>query len=120
MNHSNSQHKLVSLEEQFWKGDRKFYKENLTKDSFMIFPDPIGILKKDLIVESIATSQRWSRVDFEDIHISNLSEGVVLLVYRAEAMREDGSEYKAYASSIYIMTGDKWKLHFHQQTPNNS
>jgi hypothetical protein len=46
-----------------------------------------------------------------------LSDGVALLTYKAKAKREDGSEYAALASSVYIKERKSWKLAFHQQTP---
>jgi predicted enzyme related to lactoylglutathione lyase len=32
---------LVALEEQFWKGDADFYRQRLTAEALMVFPDPV-------------------------------------------------------------------------------
>ena len=37
---------LIALEEQFWKGDADFYRQRLTAEALMVFPDPVGGLAK--------------------------------------------------------------------------
>ena len=32
---------LIALEEQFWKGDADFYRQRLTAEALMVFPDPL-------------------------------------------------------------------------------
>lgn len=109
---------LLHLEEQFWKADADFYRDNLTPDALMVFADPIGAMTKQAIIESIGAAPRWHRIQLEDVTQVPLTSDAMLLTYRATAEREpaEGS-YAARASSVYVKCGDVWQLAFHQQTP---
>jgi hypothetical protein len=112
--------RLIRLEEQFWKGDADFYRRNLTEDSLMVLPEPVGVLTKDGTVESIGAGARWSDVRFEDVRVMTLDEDAAMLTYAAIAWRESGGDpYSALASSAYVRSPDGWKLAFHQQTPRS-
>jgi hypothetical protein len=112
--------RLVRLEEQFWKGDADFYRRNLTDDSLMVLPEPVGVLTKDGTVESIGQGARWSDVRFEDVRVMTLDDDTALLTYAATARRDAGGEpYSTLASSAYVRAPDGWKLAFHQQTPRS-
>ena len=52
--------RLWTIEELFWKGDSDFYRDHLTADCLMLFPEPVGILTNEQIVGSIANAPRWS------------------------------------------------------------
>lgn len=108
---------LLDLEEQFWKSDADFYRDNLTPDALMVFADPIGAMTKQTIVESISAAPRWRSVEFRDVAHVPLTSDVMLLTYRATAER-DGAEapYAARASSVYVKAASGWQLAFHQQT----
>jgi hypothetical protein len=110
---------LLQLEERFWKSDAEFYRERLTADALMVFADPIGVMTKQAIVESISAGPRWHRIEFDDVNHMSLKPDVVLLTYRATAEREGAAEgeYSARVSSVYVECDGSWQLAFHQQTP---
>ena len=109
---------LLNIEEQFWQGGADFYRNNLTDDSLMVFPEPVGVLTKDSTVDAIAASPRWAEVRFEGARLVQLADDVALVVYRATAHREgDASSYSALVSSVYVRSDGSWKLAFHQQSP---
>jgi Domain of unknown function (DUF4440) len=113
--------RLWTIEELFWKGDSDFYRDHLTADCLMLFPEPVGILTNEQIVGSIANAPRWSRVTIEDRRILKFSDGALILTYRVKAQREgDPSTYSALVSSGYVNRDGLWKLAFHQQTPQDS
>lgn len=108
----------MHLEEQFWKADADFYRDNLTPDALMVFADPIGAMTKQAIVESIRVASRWHRIEFGNVTHVPLTSDVMLLTYRATAEREAAeAPYAARASSVYVKCGGGWQLAFHQQTP---
>ena len=109
---------LLDLEVGFWKGDEAFYDAHLTEDALMVFPEPMGMMDRGEILESIAAGRRWAHVVVEAPCLLHLSEGAVVLVYTAEGMRE-GAEtpYRTPASSVYVRRGHAWQLAFHQQSP---
>lgn len=109
---------LLHLEESFWKADAGFYRDNLAPDALMVFADPIGVMTKQAVVESISAASRWRRIEFEGATHVQLKPGVMLLTYRAAAERDGAEEpYAARASSVYVQREGSWQLAFHQQTP---
>lgn len=115
------QAELEQLERQFWTGGAQFYTGNLAADAVMVFADPVGVLRRERIVETIAAAPRWRSVTFEDVSLVELAPNVRLLTYRARAERQDElSPYAALVSSAYVRRDGRWQLAFHQQTPARS
>lgn len=109
---------LLQLEEQFWKAGAEFYRDNLAPDALMVFADPVGVMTKQAVVESISAAPRWRRIEFEEATHVQLQPGVMLLTYRATAERDADEPYVARASSVYVQGSCGWQLAFHQQTPS--
>ena len=108
---------LIALEEQFWKADADFYRQRLTAEALMVFPDPVGVLGKEETVASISQVPRWRDVEFTELKAVVLATDAALLVYRVTARRAEHATYVARASSVYVRQDGAWKLAFHQQTP---
>lgn len=109
---------LLDLEKQFWKAGPDCYRQNLTDDALMVFPEPAGILTREQAVEAVGAGPQWTEISFADVHFVTLTEAAVVLTYRASARRagEEG-RYNALASSAYVRQEASSKLTFHQQTP---
>ena len=108
---------LIALEEQFWKGNADFYRQRLTADALMVFPDPVGVLGKEETVASISQAPRWRDVEFTEVRAVMLATDAALLVYRATARRVEHATYVTRASSAYVRQEGVWTLAFNQQTP---
>jgi len=108
---------LWSLEEQFWKGDVRFYEQHLDAECVMVFPPPARILTREPILQSLSAAPRWREVTFRDQLVLMTNESTALLVYSASAVRESEKPYTTLASRLYRRQGGQWKLLFHQQTP---
>jgi hypothetical protein len=107
-----------ALEKQFWEGDAAFYEDNLSLDALMVFPQPVGVLTRSRIIESVRAAPRWSAVSFERMHFLQLNEDAVMLAYTARARRTgEHRDYVAIASSAYVRRSGRFWLAFHQQTP---
>lgn len=107
-----------ALERKFWQGDATFYADNLSADALMAFPEPVGVLTRSRIVDSLRGAPRWSTVTFEQTEFRELDEDTALLVYTARARRPgEPRDYVAIASSIYVRRDGRLQLAFHQQTP---
>jgi hypothetical protein len=110
--------RLLELESEFWKSDEAFYDEHLSEDALMVFPEPVGVMDRDEILRSVAAGPRWAALRMLDARLLRLSEQSVVLAYKAEGTRQgEGKAYRTLASSVYVMSGQDWKLAFHQQSP---
>jgi hypothetical protein len=109
---------LLRMEREFWLGDAVFYRANLAMKSMMIFPDPIGVMTRSQVLESLEKSPRWDHVTMEDVRTLELDNGSVILTYRAFATRgKQQFSYSVLAGSLYVREENGWKLAFHQHTP---
>jgi hypothetical protein len=93
---------MIALEEQFWKGDADFYRQRLTAEALMVFPDPVAVLGKEETVASISEAPRWRDIQFTEIKGVMLATDAALLVYRATARRAENATYATRASSVYV------------------
>lgn len=112
------QDELFALEEQFWTRGAAFFRGNLTPAAMMVFPDPVGVLLKDEVVDSVSGQPRWRNVALEEHRLVELDPSAAVITYKVHAQREgDARPYAARASSAYVLDGEEWRLAFHQQTP---
>jgi hypothetical protein len=114
----DSKQSLLELERQLWNADKEFYRETLSEDATMVFPEPTGILERSDILDSLGSGGRWQNIEFGDVHLVESKDDIAQLVYRAVAERtEDGSEYSALVTTTYVRENGTWNLLSHQQTP---
>jgi hypothetical protein len=112
---------LLEVEERLWRNDAELYRDNLTDEALLVFPET-GLITRDVAVDAIlvenAEGRRWAEVNFEGVSSVQLTEEVALLTYSVSARWEhEASEYAALASSVYVKREGAWKLAFHQQSP---
>ena len=110
---------ILDLEHRFWEAstDAGFYREHALPDAVFVFPGGHGILSAEQVIEMVeANTTPWAQYRLDGVL---LVEGIdaVTITYRAHA-RKAGSdtEFRAYASSVYMQFGGDWKLALHQQT----
>jgi hypothetical protein len=120
MNQEFSDH-LLNIERGLWTNDAVFYRDHLTEDCLLVFPET-GVITRDIAVDAIRKEneegRRWAEVYFDEVHSLRLAEDVALLTYRAIARwQHEKSTITALASSLYVKRDGAWKLAFHQQTP---
>jgi hypothetical protein len=109
---------ILELERRLWNADEEFYRETLSENAVMVFPEPTGILERSAVLESLGGADRWDRVEFDDERLLDVEDDTVQLLYRAVAERsEDGSEYTAFITTTYVEADGSWRLVSHQQTP---
>ena len=96
--------RLWTIEELFWKGDSDFYRDHLTADCLMLFPEPVGILTNEQTVGSIANAPRWSRVTIEDRRILKFSDGALILYRKQNLQSSRGEEHPLLHTLIRSLT----------------
>lgn len=104
------------LERRFWLEGADFYREHLADEFLMLFPG-VGVMLRSEAIQGIEGGQRWTEVRIQDQHSLELGPESRLICYEAKARREDGEEYSALVSSVYMRRDGSWKLTFHQQSP---
>jgi hypothetical protein len=109
---------ILDLERGFWLGDTGFYLGNLASRAMMVFPDPIGLMTREQILDSIEHAPRWTVIEIAGVRFLELGGDTVLVSYRARAKRpRQQFEYSVLASSLYVREQGRLKLAFHQHTP---
>lgn len=109
---------LWSMERRFWLEGRAFYEGAIAADARMVFPNPVGILAGEQIVEGLMQAPRWCSVDFSEKTHACLG-GTVVLAYSAVGQRDGQDPYEAFCTSTYVRHDSKWVLLAHQQTPRS-
>jgi hypothetical protein len=108
---------IIELEERFWEaaGDPRFYEEHFADDGTIALP--IGMMDKAAVVEAMRSAEPWTGFEFSEPSLIDIADDVAAVTYTASAVREDGDEYQAAVSSVYVRRNGSWKLVIHQQTP---
>lgn len=109
---------LIPIERSLWTGDSDVFREHVDGACLMVLPGMVGVSEREEVAESVeGPTPRWRQVEIEVEGVLRPTDDVVLLAYRASAVRGDGTRYRAMISSGYVARGDEWKLMFHQQAP---
>lgn len=79
---------LLSIERKLWTNDPVFYKDKLTQDCVLVFPET-GVINRDLAIDAIRKEneegRKWAEVDFDEMRSLKLTDDVALLSYRVTA-----------------------------------
>lgn len=105
------------IEERFWLAGEEFFRQRLDAECMMVFPEPVGILAGNAILETLKDAPRWDSVQMGDRRTA-LTDDLAILAYSAEGRRDGKQRYRALCSSTYARRGGgDWRLIQHQQTP---
>ena len=109
--------RIWSFERDLWTGGPDVYREKVSEECLMALPEePYVFAAKDAIA-AVENTPRWERVDFEDQRVSRPEEGLIVISYRAKAVRGDET-YHALCTSVLRRLGpEDWEVVQHQQTP---
>ncbi len=114
---------LIDLEKQGWQAlsatgttAAAFYEDVLAEKVLMLLPGGVVLDDRAQIVESMS-GQPWSRHELGGMRVFEPGPDTGVVAYGVVAARENGPEYAALVSSLYVRRDGGWKLAFHQQTP---
>jgi hypothetical protein len=109
---------LLALERKFWTGDAAFYEQNVGESCLVAFNrDMAGVMSNKDLAATFKDGNRWRDLEIELKGLVMPSDDMAILSYEARATREGGEHYAALVSSGYARRGGRWKLVFHQQSP---
>jgi hypothetical protein len=112
---------LLELERPLWTNNPDVYHDSLRDDALVLFQET-GVMTRDTAVAAIREenrqSRQWAEVRLADENMLSPTADTRVLIYKATARwNDDPKPISALCSSTYALSGGKWKLVFHQQTP---
>ncbi len=108
--------RVEEFERALWIGDGNVYRRCVADDCLMVLPEHPFLLSGSEAIAAVEHTPRWSEVDLSDLRINRAQEGLIVIAYRADARRAEGS-YVAYCTSTYQRVGEHdWRVIQHQQT----
>jgi hypothetical protein len=113
---------LLDLEHQGWKSlcdgtADAFYGRMMTEDAQMILANG-QVMNRSEVVSALADAPPWTFYELRDVRMVRTGADGAALVYIGSASRESGMPpFVAAMASVYVSTGDDWKLALYQQTP---
>lgn len=109
---------LLALERQFWTGGSRFYEENIDESCLIAFnSDMAGVMSNKDIAATVKDGNRWKDLEMELKGLVTPSDDTAILSYEVRATGESGARYAALVSTGYAKRDGRWKMVFHQQTP---
>ncbi|MGR3320684.1 MAG: nuclear transport factor 2 family protein [Pseudooceanicola sp.] len=109
-----AQEDIWQVEEILWTGGTDAFRKRLDRECLMAFPG-VGVLEGDEILDSLKDAPRWQSVEMDDRH-STGDEDVIVLSYRAVAIRDGDAPYNALCTSTWRRTAKGWRLLQHQHS----
>ena len=108
---------IWAAERALWTEGADRFRETLASDCVMAFAEPVGILQgRETIIATLEHAPRWRSVAMTDTRTA-VSDAVVVLAYRALALRDGSPDYRALCTSTYSRAPTGLRLLQHQQTP---
>jgi hypothetical protein len=102
------------VEEALWLQGSETYGAVLHTFCLMAF-SKVGLLSADAVLEAVR-GQRWRLVAASDAVLNRINNEVIVLGYRAEALRDGSPPYRCVCTSTYVWAGEAWRLVQHQQS----
>jgi hypothetical protein len=110
---------LLELERAGWSAlcdgtASEFYRTRMTADGLMILANG-AVLTRLEVSDSLADAPPWDGYSIDDPTTVALGQDATALVYTAAAHRGD-FRFAGVMTSVYVRSGDGWKLALYQQT----
>ena len=113
---------LLDLERAGWESlcngtGGEFYGRILTTDGLMVLANGQVMSRRD-VVAALTAAPSWDSYDIDDPRVVPITPDAAALVYTGTGRREGGAPpFVGAMTSVYVRSGDNWKLALYQQTP---
>jgi hypothetical protein len=108
--------RVWEFESGLWTGDAERYQELIDPECLMVLPEQDYVYTGTQAIEAVQKTPRWSEVSFTRQHVARPQEGLIVLAYKARAIRSD-EVYTAYCTTTLCrLEHDVWRVVQHQQT----
>jgi hypothetical protein len=109
--------RIWSFEESLWTGDADHYRGAIDAECVMVVPADPFVITGEQAIAAVSDTPRWSSVSLSDKQVMRPQEGLIVIGYRAVALRDQGEAYTAWCTSTYRrLAHDEWRVVQHQQT----
>jgi hypothetical protein len=116
---------LLELESAGWTSlcdgtASEFYGSIMTADALMVLANG-QVMDRGQVVEALRDAPRWASFSIDSPRVVRIGDAATALVYTGTGRRETGPEghgtqFVGAMTSVYVRTGDGWKLALYQQT----
>jgi hypothetical protein len=93
-----------------------FYGRVMLDDAVMVLGNGQVMTRGD-VVRALGDARAWSSYEIDDAHAFPIGDGAAAVVYRGTGYRDGADPFVGAMASVYVDTGDDWKLALYQQTP---
>jgi hypothetical protein len=112
---------LLDLERRGWTAlcdgtAADFYAGVMAADGLMVLANG-AVMGRDAVVAALGGSPPWADWDMDDVELVPAGRDAAALVYRARARRDGAPEFTGAMTSLYVRSGDGWRLALYTQTP---
>lgn len=112
---------LLELERLGWQSlcdgsGSVFYSDIMTENGCMILAGGM-VMSRSEVVDALRDAPPWSSFTIRSPRIRRLGPGAVALLYTGTGHRDEGDDFTAEMSSVYVRHQAGWKLELFQQTP---
>ncbi len=111
---------LLDLEHAGWAAlcagtGSEFYGSVMPADAVMVLANG-AVMDREQVVRALRDAPPWDEYSIADPRTVRLTDGAVALVYTGTGKRGDQT-FVGVMTSVYVRSGDGWKLAVYQQTP---
>lgn len=112
---------LLDLETAGWRSlcdgtGADFYGSRMIEDARMVLANGI-VMTRSEVADALRHAPPWTSFDIQDSHLTSLGHDVAALVYTGTGRREQGDDFIAIMTSVYVRRPSGWMLAHYQQTP---
>ena len=109
--------RIWQFEESLWLGGSETYRTLIDDKCVMALPSAPHIFDATAAIDAVASTPRWSTVEFAEQRVERPEEGLIVIAYRAHARRGDEA-YEAYCTTtIRRRAHEDWLVVQHSQLP---
>ncbi len=75
------------------------------------------VMTRSEVVGALGDARAWSSYEIADARAFPIGDAAAAVVYTGVGHRDGSEPFVGAMSSVYVNTGDDWKLALYQQTP---
>ncbi len=113
---------LLEIERRGWDSlcdgtGAQVYGALMTDDAVMVLANG-AVMDRAAVVDSLGHAPPWGTYAISDVRLTEAGSGTAVLGYVGRAYRDaEAPAFVAVMASVYVRSGETWRLAHYQQTP---